>query len=541
VTLGLVSRVAGALSLLLVAQVLAQKPPKATVVVTNGGYQTAQATVFRHEPGASYRQIWQARPLNHSQASVQPWLREAVVHFSPAMLIADWDQDGTNDLLLLDPLGLTVYGRRPAYLPFPRAADGSHVSLLLADLDADGRQELITQRSAGPDEQQNDTRQLEVWRRNGNSLVRLSAQSFKGVSYGLTAGDVDGDGRIEILTASDTIVILKPVAAYQWQIAAELPNIGLPRRPGVEDAFTLVDVVRIADVDRDGRNEIISSGNSGMVTVHQHRRQRTGRESYPVLWQSPSLAHPELQPTKPGSPPMVLTQGLAVDDFDGDGHADILVGTMESGRPPAGAAGTAHLYLYTFDGQRGFNRSWSSDWTANSGIPAFAVGDLEGDEHPEFLHNGQHLYSFDSGTRSFHSQRLCDESSTAAVIGKLGELAEPTDAVRIVPVRAQFAGGRLLEGKPTQLELTLRSVWAEAKDVQVTVRPMNGTLTVSGRPLRLPLLPAGSLATLPFIMVTAVKPESLGGLPFVHAELEITAAGGYRQTIPWRALVAQGK
>jgi len=49
-------------------------------------------------------------------------------------------------------------------------------------------------------------------------------------------------------------------------------------------------------------------------------------------------------------------------------------------------------------------------------------------------------------------------------------------------------------------------VWAEAKDVQVVIKPVDGTLAV-----------AGGLVTLPAVTVTAVKPESPGGWFCVHA------------------------
>jgi len=45
---------------------------------------------------------------------------------------------------------------------------------------------------------------------------------------------------------------------------------------------------------------------------------------------------------------------------------------------------------------------------------------------------------------------------------------------------------RSLEGRPTKRLLSLRSVWAEAKDVQVVIQPVDGTLAIAGGPLRLP-------------------------------------------------------
>jgi hypothetical protein len=45
---------------------------------------------------------------------------------------------------------------------------------------------------------------------------------------------------------------------------------------------------------------------------------------------------------------------------------------------------------------------------------------------------------------------------------------------------------RPLEGKPTERLLSLRSVWVEAKDVQIVIKPVDGTLAVAGGPLRLP-------------------------------------------------------
>lgn len=488
--------------------------------------------------------VWEAQPRSLDRQLQQAW-RPQVPSLPAASLpvIADFDHDGVNDLLVLDPLGLTVYGRSPAYHPFPVAGVLSHPStrLLIADVDGNGRDEVVTQRSFYSEgDVLGAYRVIEIWKPVPTGLQPVWQRRFDGgSSYILEWADADNDGQNEILTGTDTITILKRTPLGEWNVAAELPNIGHPETPGDKFSGTVVDVVRVGDVDGDGKNEVVATGNSGVVTVYKHRVQRVSRrEHYPVLWQSPRLVSEGLASASPGRMAGVYTQGLAVGDVDGDGGAaEILVATLEAGIRQGESKSTTggRIHLFKYDGQRGFSRTWKSGWTSPASIPAMQVADLDGDGRKEFLYNGADVYWRDRESNGFAARPLCSDCGTSyrrVVVGHLPELREPTTAVRIVPVRWSLPQGELQRGRQVSVAITLRSVWAEARDVVVTVAAADSSLKVAPQTVRVSAIPPGGTATLPPVAIEAgdASPDE-DGEAFGDLLLDITAAGGYRQSM----------
>jgi hypothetical protein len=112
-------------------------------------------TLTAWQPGRTLGEatkVWEALPLSLDLGTRKEWGRQTLPVMSQAV-IADYDDDGVNELLVADELGLTVYGRSPAYYPFPLAvvgAIGGETGLLVADVDGDRRSELVTQRTLNP-------------------------------------------------------------------------------------------------------------------------------------------------------------------------------------------------------------------------------------------------------------------------------------------------------------------------------------------------------------------------------------------------------
>jgi len=513
-------------------------------------------TVWRYEETTrSYVKSWQPSALHNDEARNLADFKEMRVIGSPSgtPYIADYDADGVNELLVADDYGITVYGRSPAYYPFPEfftsgdsaSFSTTNLQLALADLDADGSSEFITQRSRSEGSTSTPVRrhQITIWKSENGKLKSVWTREFMGSSYVLLLADTDSDGQQELITASDTIMIMKQKAPLSWEVVAELPNAGSPG-----GSYTLVDVVRVADVDSDGKNEILATGNSGMLTIYKYAKQRvSGRESYPVLWQSQWLTNKDLRPQSSDVPLGVNTQGLGVGDIDGDKQLEILVGTFHSSsvvRPGEREGGRIHVFEY--NGLRGFTKTWLSDRTFRASIPAFSAGDLDGDGINEFIYNGKEIYGYNRESATYELEYTLPLGTPKTAIGNLPELREPTNAIRIVPVNWTLPGRRIRLGQTADVSISLRSVWATAKDVTMEASSDSPNLIVKNGVLRIAEILGGTIVASPTFTIEAPKPTTLPqagkeavGTGNANLTLTITAAGGYRQSVPLRLTIAE--
>lgn len=126
----------------------------------------------------------------------------------------------------------------------------------------------------------------------------------KGEARGLEIADLDGDGRLETITASRHDIEIGRFSGTEYQKLAEL-NLGLSRNLLSLDAF---------DSDSDGRMEL-------WVTAHRDSEL----DSLVLLWDGQSTIKPEAEHlswwlrslTLPGSGRALFAQGMADDDFAG--------------------------------------------------------------------------------------------------------------------------------------------------------------------------------------------------------------------------------
>lgn len=294
----------------------------AALVIVLGGFLAAQGPPVEHpvlitndanfhlqawRPAANaYESFWEAKPRSVDPATLQKRRAEAISTSRDApLVIADYDRDGANELLVMDNYGITAYGRNPAYFPFEIASDPGNMALVVGDADGDQSPEFVTQRQISNG--QESGREVAVWKPTPQGLVSVWKQTFPGYGYALALEDVDNDGQKEIITSADTISILKRRPGPKWESVAELVNIG-----------SASSVIRVADVDQDRKNELIVGGNSGKITVYKYRRQGQ-RDFYPVLWQSRYLLAEGMGPTQQ-SPPMSATNALAIGSQGRDSH-----------------------------------------------------------------------------------------------------------------------------------------------------------------------------------------------------------------------------
>lgn len=277
---------------------------------------------------------------------------------------ADLDGDGTLELVA-GGFSTQAGGRRSTIIAYRQHGDtwtplaeagwaggaGSIVrNVELADADGDGRLDVIAVGRMGATTQEAHAR-VAVFGLDGGRLVLRAEQTWRlgeyTHGYGLATGDLDGDGRLEIVTggfqragASETGFV------RVWSLRqGALVLRGQLTLDGEGAPSARVNDLAVGDVDGDGRPEIVVAGRRGPLKTADSKdlakRREAGDISVLAFTGGALTARARYAWTKGTS---MRLRTVVVVDLDGDRRNEIVAGGQYD------ADGKQSLALFGFDG-----------------------------------------------------------------------------------------------------------------------------------------------------------------------------------------------
>ncbi len=208
---------------------------------------------------------------------------EDIANARPTLSVLDWDGDGRIELVLsgeeLDGQGQTratrlwmlqenaygVYVMQPEFFQ-PLAVDSFYLDPVFFDANADGRLDMLLQQRGRYALYENTGSLAEpFWQKRVAWSQTFAAETF----YRAAAGDLDRDGRAEIVFIRDSLNLvcyrnIGTAAEPRWQAdAAVFQKLTLPA-----PVYNLA----LADLDTDGDADLILSDRQGRFTVFRNDR-----------------------------------------------------------------------------------------------------------------------------------------------------------------------------------------------------------------------------------------------------------------------------
>jgi hypothetical protein len=280
-----------------------------------------------------------------------------------AITLADFDGDGKLDLAFgWGPL-LSVYRNNctPGTISFTSATDlflgNSFYNMVTPDLDGDGKPDLALADGFG----------LTIIKNNstGSTISFAFPEYFNAGNWAqsIAANDLDGDGKQDLVIAlnvSETnsngkISIFRNTTTQGAPFSASSLAPKVDTLTGGTGGFG----VKIADLDGDGKADIIASNNSsGNIAVFKNTCT-PGNISLAAITNYSTGAGPGL---------------LSIDDLDGDGKADIIIPAGNKVGLMKNTSASGNIALAT-------NFEYDNNNTAKSS----STGDLDGDGKPELI------------------------------------------------------------------------------------------------------------------------------------------------------------
>jgi hypothetical protein len=290
----------------------------------------------------------------------------------PALGFGDVDGDRTIEVILLNEAASAVEAYDGIDLTLDRQIGGQSfpgaTAFALADLDRDGVPSLIWGAGAG------DSGPDFLFADHGDwGAAEWRSADLRDGFLGPRRGDLDGDGRAELVVASGR------------------SHSTLGPKLLVFDGTTLAHLATSDPLESDEALDL-----EGEIDVYRYSDQGFER-----LWTNVP---------KPGG---VIFSSVEVADVDGDGSAEIVGGVKVVASPNDGP------FLYGFDRLTGAE-TWRSDLLPTGEVIGLAVGDSDGDAVPEVhalaADGSLHIFDGDSGAE----EAVIGGSFTALRIASLG-------------------------------------------------------------------------------------------------------------------------
>ena len=186
-------------------------------------------------------------------------------------------------------------------------SSGIDTDLVVADIDGDGRADVLALAAVGPAAQR--TGRLQVYRQTAFGVFAAPQTTTVGrYPWQLAVGDIDGDGRQDI-------VVPDVDADVVWMLLQDPARPGEFRAPEALFSGVKSYSAAIADLNHDGAPDVAMAGGSGS-TVRIRFQDPAARGKFA----------PEVRVSLPGT-----SANLAAGDVDGDGLVDLLVWVYTSG------------------------------------------------------------------------------------------------------------------------------------------------------------------------------------------------------------------
>lgn len=276
--------------------------------------------------------------------------------------VGDLDHDGALEIVAgsvnfsnENGFGLSVYAWNNDGTPLNgwpmEIPEASQCYVALGDIDGDNDLEVI----AGAVNPDFDSGSVWVWHHDGSVAEGWPIHNNQGDFRYPTVGDMDGDGRPEIICAADSL--------FAWRgDGSDVP--GWPR--SIESSYN---PANIGDIDGDGEMEILLGMFAGTVQAWRHRGAPFF--GWPVYLDG------------------VYTQHSALGDLDGDSRLEFVIGNR-------GDFNNSILYALNDDGT--FVSGWPFYIFQSDAIRYPRICDIDGDGDMEVLAD---VYDINSKNRYF--------------------------------------------------------------------------------------------------------------------------------------------